>query len=189
MRLFFAIELPREVKDRIAELESDLRPRLRSARWVSPANVHLTLRFLGETNAEVAERIGGRLREELETRVSFALKFQGVGAFPNPVRPRVLWVGTLGAPEALFELQSLVEETVRTEGFPPETRAFEPHLTIARFRHRERGLGALLAPMENRSLGEMKVAELVCFESHLSPAGASYSAQGRFEIGGRAGII
>lgn len=189
MRLFLAIELPREVRERIAELQAELRPRLRLARWVPPSNVHLTLRFLGETSADVAQRIGKRLEEELVSRAAFVLKFRGVGAFPSARRPRVLWIGTLEAPRELFRLQSVVEEAARVEGFSPETRPFEPHLTIARFRRPERGLERVLASIGQPSFGEMRVSELVCFESRLCPSGASYSPLARFEIGRTAGII
>ena len=120
MRLFLAIELPQEVKDRIDELQSELRPRLSSARWVPPSNVHVTLRFLGETSAAVAHRLGERFERELMSQAPFVLKFRGAGAFPSSARPRVLWVGIDEAPQALFRLQSLVEEAARAEGFPRE---------------------------------------------------------------------
>ncbi len=189
MRLFLAIELPQEVKDRIDELQSELRPRLSSARWVPPSNVHVTLRFLGETSAAVADRLGERLEREPMRQAPFVLKFRGVGAFPSSARPRVLWVGIHEAPEALFRLQSLVEEAARAEGFPRETRSFEPHLTIARFRHPDPALASLLSTMGEPSLGQMTASELVCVESRLSPAGASHRALGRFEIARTAGII
>ena len=98
MRLFLAIELLQEVKDRINELRSELRPRLSFARWVSPSNVHVTLRFLGETSATVADHLGERVKGELMSQARFVLKFRGLGAFTSSARPRVLWVGIDEAP-------------------------------------------------------------------------------------------
>jgi len=92
-----------------AELERELRPLARRARWVRPEAMHLTLRFFGEVPAESVETLGARLSEAFAGLSAFDLDMRGCGVFPERGNPRVLWVGAPDAPGALFELQSRAE--------------------------------------------------------------------------------
>lgn len=175
MRVFLALELGEDLRAGVEALLRELGPRLRQARWVPPENVHLTLRFLGETSEEVVRGLVERLRPALDGVPPFAVTFAGLGVFPDPRRPRVLWVGVPSPPPALFEAQSAIERAVREAGLSPERRPFEPHLTVARFRRPERRVGAVLdAFPTDRVLGTLDVSEVTCFESELGREKASY---------------
>ncbi len=176
MRVFLAIDLDGAVRGRIAELaDVGSEPSLvRRARWVRPEALHLTLRFFGEVPVEGVESLGAALAEALAGLPAFALALRGCGVFPERGRPRILWVGLASPPKALFELQSRAEACARALGFAPEKRRFEPHLTVARFRERERDPGSLLQAFRDRDFGVSAVTEAILFESELSSSGARY---------------
>lgn len=174
MRVFLALDLGSEVRGRLAQLEYELRPLIRRARWVRPEALHLTLRFFGEVPAEGVETLASSLAEALSGLPAFALHFRGCGVFPERRKPRVLWVGVSEPPPALFELQSRAEAVARARGFPPEQRRFDPHLTVARFREPEKGVESILSSVGDRDFGGTKIEEAILFDSHLSPAGSSY---------------
>jgi 2'-5' RNA ligase len=174
MRVFLALDLGSEVRGKLAELERELRPLARRARWVRPESMHLTLRFFGELSADGVESLAARLGESFAGLPAFDLDLRGCGFFPDRGNPRIFWVGAPDAPEALFELQSRAEAVARALGFAPERRRFEPHLTVARFRGRERGIESILSSCRGRDFGRTPIEEAVLFESRLSPEGSSY---------------
>jgi 2'-5' RNA ligase len=128
MRLFVAIDLPDHVAGQVRALCHGLS----AAQWSNPAQLHLTLRFLGELPEDRAEALKVQLQ-----RVShppFQLGLHGVGVFPRNRRPaRVLWAGVTPL-EPIVALKAAIDEVV---GADPETseRGFSPHLTLARFRN------------------------------------------------------
>jgi 2'-5' RNA ligase len=108
-----------------------------------PENWHFTLRFLGSTEAGRRDELIERLSS---TRFgsSFDLAFDRLGAFPNPGRARVVWIGTGAGHERLERIAARVEEICRAVGFEPEKRTFKAHLTIARMREPQ-SVAALLS--------------------------------------------
>ena len=183
MRVFLAVDLDAEVRGRLAELERELRPLVRRARWVRPEALHLTLRFFGEVPAAGVEPLATSLEDAFAGLPAFALDFRGCGVFPDRGNPRVLWAGITSPPPALFELQSRTESVARALGFAPERRRFEPHLTLARFREPEREINSLLGSCRGRAFGAAQIAEAILFESHLAPAGASYERVRTYPLG------
>ncbi len=126
-RLFVAIDLPDAVKTQLAQLQANVA----GAKWVNREQMHLTLRFIGETSLEQIK--------ELETGLAaiqaapFSFQLSGVGHFPPRGKARVLWVG-LPHVEALQHLQAQIEQVVTHCGFEPADHPFSPHITLARFR-------------------------------------------------------
>ena len=128
IRLFAAIDLPDTVKDSIQGICGGLP----GARWVDLQQLHLTLRFIGEVDNGLFDKIKASLAEI--TEASFSLTVQGVGFFPPKRTPRVLWVGIQGD-GTLARLAGEIEETlVLKNGIEPERHPFSPHITIARFK-------------------------------------------------------
>ena len=126
MRLFVALELPWELRQRVAMLSGAGIP---GARWVPPENYHLTLRFIGEMPGYRAEEIDASLA--VLKAPGFSLTLAGVGTFHKGGRSVSLWVGVERNP-ALDHLQSKVETALQRCGLEPERRRFTPHLTLAR---------------------------------------------------------
>jgi len=184
MRLFVAVDLPGPIRAALAEQQKSFRDSLGKAglgaRWVNPAGIHLTLKFLGHVQDERLNEISQALAR-LGGFTPFQVEVKGFGCFPTPNRPRVLWAG-LEAPPDLARLASKVEESMEKLGFEREQREFNPHLTLARFKE-PRPLPALRELVEVRSdvpLGRFEICDYFLFESKLHPGGAEYRKLAQF---------
>lgn len=185
-RLFVAVALPREVKAALAVHRAELEPGLPTLRWVRPEGIHLTLKFLGDVPTERLNDVRGALSRCVEDQAGALIRLEtaGVGVFPNPRAPRVLWVGFDQVSDRLYHLQRCVEEAAKGLGFPPERRPFRPHLTVGRFRRQLRRverewLASCLTRDAERTFGGLTVSRLSLFRSTLLPGGARYD-----EVGG-----
>lgn len=183
IRAFVAVDLPEELRIRLGELIDRLSARIGrgTVRWVRPQGIHLTLKFLGDVGAARTEEIAGAVRSVTERHRPFQVEVGGVGCFPGPGRPRVLWVGVKEPAGALAKLQGEVEAGLAALGFPREDRPFSPHLTLARVRREASPVeaakaGAFVAGLPSEILGEVEVGRVTLFRSELRPAGPVYTA-------------
>jgi len=184
MRAFIAIEASAEVRAAVSALATELGDRVQKARWIPSANLHLTLRFLGDTDEAIASALSNELGPIVSECAPFRLEFRGIGFFPSPRRPRVLSALIPQPPRELHELYRRVEATVNEHGFPPERRAFTPHLTFARFRTPSGGLREIQTELQNRTFGHTSVEEVIVFESVLKRSGAVYHPRARLPLRG-----
>ena len=182
MRLFIAIELPDDLKRLLGRLRSDIP----GARWVPTEQIHLTMAFLGEVEESTQERLKGELARIYVP--AFQLRFTGIGCFPNPRRPRVVWIGL--EPEALLtELAARVREAVLTCGIPQEERPFSPHITLARLKVPSfREIGVLIEQHQKQKLPPFQVREFKLFESRLTPQGAIHTPLNVFSLSAAGGL-
>ena len=175
IRAFIAVSLDSKVIDKIAGVSAQLKPQIAGVRWVAPVNFHLTLKFLGDIDEALIEPIGGVLREQLRLFPRFTINAKGLGVFPGPKRPRVLWVGLTG--DELILLASRVESALQPLGFAPESRTFTPHLTIGRWRQSDRAPkshGRELEDWRVHDFGRSNVESVRLIRSVLKPDGATY---------------
>jgi len=182
-RCFVAVDVAPAVRDEVAAVTEALRRVGGDVRWVSAENLHVTLKFLGQTRAERLDAVRAALARVAAVTASFDVVARGIGTFPGAARARVVWVGLSG--EALPALAAAVDAQLALEGFPPEVRAFAPHLTVGRVRG-PRGwprVLAAMAPYCDKSFGRSAVREVVLYQSHLQPQGARYTALDRFSLG------
>ena len=193
VRCFVAIELPAEARQCIGTLVAGLREaEVRGLRPVNPEAVHLTLKFLGDVPASQVDAVAAALEGAAAAAHPFDLELRGLGAFPDLRRPRVLWVGVGGDLEALQQLYGALEAALAALlygaleaalaalGFPPEGRAFTPHLTLARLRDgtppQERARAAAhLTSLEWEEGAAVPVGGVSLVRSTLRPGGAVYS--------------
>ena len=180
MRLFVALQIPDSIRNDYAALIDDLR-RLdakaspKKPKWVRLENLHVTLKFIGNTDpAKLASiRTGlSSVRSPQEVRLHLC----NIGFFPNANRPRVIWAG-MHASENIAALARAVDRQVASLGFPAEDRAFAPHVTLARLD--PPGISAeLRAAVEKhttRDFGMLHTSEFHLIESKLKPSGAEYT--------------
>ncbi len=184
MRLFVALEIPRAVRDNLATLIRELRTADRKARWVRPENIHVTLKFIGETPAEKVQDIRDAL-SGVHFERGVELSFRGLGFFPNAKRPSVLWAGIDASPN-LRSLAGGIESSLEKLGFPREQRPFVPHLTIARFQtpRIHEPLQSATAQSSGREFGSLRTHEFHLIESKLKPSGAEYTTIESFRFAG-----
>ena len=181
LRAFIAVELPPEIHKAIESETAPLRAALDSSlvRWVPTSNIHLTLKFLGGVSPANVELLTQMLSVEVNQYESFTIKFEGLGAFPNPRRPRVIWIG-IQVPAGFEALQHGIEAAAATLGYPAEKRPFSPHLTIGRVKQNAGPAGMqkirnVLEEMKVGALGTVKANAVHLFKSDLKPTGAVYT--------------
>lgn len=184
MRLFIAVDLPASLRDGLAALQARLRPDCAGWRWVRPEGIHLTLRFLGEVEAQRDSACRSAWREAVRPLPPFSFALEGIGRFPPAGLPRVLWVGVSesGPGGVLQRLAGRLERAARECGFPPERRRFSPHLTLARA---ARGRRPEWPGRAECRIGErVEVDRVLLFLSELHPSGARYTALDSFDLEG-----
>ena len=177
-RIFCAVELPPEIRDRLHDHAARIRKTFpeASASWSKPENVHLTLKFFGNVPTQNLSKISAPCSRVAEEFRSFQISIGGTGVFPRRSRPQVLWIGVEDSSGRLLDLQGRLEEEFAREGFPKEDRGFRPHLTIARLRKPEDARTLAETHIQtNFPLTAMRVNELVLFRSQLSPRGSIYT--------------
>lgn len=177
MRAFIGVPIDRTTSAKISAVAAELKHLLPEVRWVAEANLHFTLKFLGDVEEAQIEPISHALVDALRPFSRFTLNAKGLGVFPDLRRARVLWVGLQGGNLAALALK--VESTMVSLGFAPELRNFKPHLTIGRWRRFDgspKKLAEALERWQGFEFGRSEVEEVIFFHSVLKPEGAVYQS-------------
>jgi 2'-5' RNA ligase len=194
MRLFIALDIDNAIRERIAQFIQGVEGFAPDARWAKPESLHVTLKFIGEQSDTAVEPI--KLALASVSASAAEIHFRGFGFFPTANSPRVFWIGMEAGPQ-LASLASAIDGTTAALGVPKETRAFSPHLTLARgpggsgsprrqrsdapnrnFQRLQEKLAALPAP----EFGTMTARDFFLYQSQLSPKGSRYTRLERFEL-------
>ena len=192
LRLFVALDLPAEAKAALAATVGQLQSVIPAGvRWVNPAGIHLTLKFLRDTEAGLVTPLRAALREMAAgDPLPFPLHLDGLGVFPNPRELRVIYAGVGGDLDSLAEAQRQVEQAIARLGFPQEKRPFHPHLTLGRVRDgaaaaARRQMGDAIATQAAALSPEYAwmAGEIHLIRSVLTPSGAVYTTLGRAALG------
>ncbi|HVX30660.1 MAG TPA: RNA 2',3'-cyclic phosphodiesterase [Nitrolancea sp.] len=185
-RLFVAIDLPEDVKQRAVHMRRTLEADGWRARWVRPEALHLSLRFYGDQPVESVPALIERLRSAAHEARSFELNAAGAGIFPNERRPRVIWLGVHDRSGTLTRLATAVERESRAYGIEAETRPFRPHITLARVRPND---SATIHDVQRHLAGFERIGELPFVVDHFSliqsdlrREGPIYTVIERFEL-------
>lgn len=173
MRLFTGLDLSEEVVHSLQKLLDRLQPTARIS-WSPVENLHITTKFIGEWPEERLEKLKSALTA-LEPRPPISVHIRQVGFFPNPHAPRVFWCG-IEAP-GLESLASATERATSALGIPAETRAFSPHLTLARIKERLnlQPLREAIATLPSQDFGRFMADRFFLYQSRLSPKGSVYT--------------
>lgn len=188
IRAFVAIELPSQIKAALAQLQGSLRTsKSASVKWVNPEGVHLTLKFLGNVDEAEIPALTKALSEAVRGVAPFSLQLGDPGAFPTAHAPRVVWVGVGGEIEPLCTLHNNIDRVLTPLGFPPEKRAFSPHLTLGRVRDEaspseKKRLGENVAKLKTGEKSSLRVESICLIRSTLTREGAVYSQLASFAL-------
>lgn len=149
-------------------------------RWVAPQNIHLTLKFLGNSNPSSVRALQLALARIAENTAPFQLRARGLGCFPNAHRPNNVWVGLEGDVQHAALLARQIDNTCATLGFARDERGFTPHLTLGRVKREasnaERAaLGSYVAGIASETYGIIDARALVFISSDLRPDGPIYT--------------
>jgi RNA 2',3'-cyclic 3'-phosphodiesterase len=194
MRLFIALDIADEIRERLTRFMDGVRNFAPDARWVHPESLHVTLKFIGEQPESHVEQIQHTL--ESVNSAACDIHFTGYGFFPTPKSARVFCIGMQAGPE-LSALASDIDDQMPALGIEKETRVFSPHLTLARGAgrsgapQRRRGdranstfqrLQEKLASLPAPEFGTMTAREFYLYQSQLSPKGSKYTKLAAFGL-------
>lgn len=176
MRLFIALPLPGSVKEQLIELKQPIE----GVRWESKSKLHLTLKFLGDTDPDQLEELANALDSIKYS--PFSIDVKGFGYFPTGKQPKVLWAGVVKN-EDLVRLQQAIEDKCTSLGFEAETRPFKPHITIARANGvSKRDVMSFINQHKQFGLVDVPVKEFVLYESKLGSEGARHKRRCTFKL-------
>ena len=170
MRTFVAIEVNNNnVLNSIRQVQSELNIK---AKPVELHNMHFTVQFLGEVSEEMIRKISDTLNGiEFST---FSITFTGIGAFPKPNSPRVIWVGVNDGIDELGKLAETIRSKLSDIGFSPDKK-FKPHVTIFRVKNKIESLTSKLEKFSSYSFGKQEISEIKLKKSELTPNGPIYT--------------
>ena len=172
LRLFVAVEPPREMRAQLYAALGSLRERYEGVKWEQEDKLHFTLKFLGEVSEAVVPQIEASLQRIAEATRSFPAAFGGVGCFPSLSRPRIIWAGLRQGGQEMSALQTKIERELVAIGFEPERKPFRPHLTVGRIKRRVR-----LMNLDEHELPArvFTIGEVLLKKSKLTPRGSLYT--------------
>jgi len=186
MRCFLAIELPREVLQRLVALQEELQSVRREVRWTRPEHIHLTLKFFGEVADGDLPEVHNVARAIAARVEPIDLEVRGAGCFPPGGPVRIVWAGVVGPPPVLVECWQACEHGFAELGFKPEQRDYRPHLTIGRVRNARASqqIRSAVDQQDSFSGGQFVAEGLTLFQSVLSRSGPTYTALARMPFSG-----
>ncbi len=185
IRTFIAIDLGKTIRDRCLALQDTLARGGVELKWVEEENLHLTLLFLGEVEDRTLPALCQAVADCCAEHNPFPLSVESVGCFPNPRRPRVVWVGVgTGAAEVAALHDALEPPLLELGCYRREDRAYTPHITLGRVKGDEptEALAAALARQAKWRGGETDVREVRVFSSELTPRGPIYTVLSRAKL-------
>ena len=189
IRSFLAIRLNIEVVHSLSDVQLKLRDVCEESNvkvsWVPPPNMHVTMRFLGQVTAPMAHALKEMLGSVLANFHTFELEVSGLGTFPSPERPRIIWAGLNEGSEHLERLYKLISDRLISAGFNIDEKPFKSHVTLGRIkRGNSDALSAFIAE-NNTSFGTSVVRNLYCYRSDLKSTGAEHHVLWRLPFVGR----
>lgn len=180
MRLFTGIALPPQVSGNLSQLIRSLRPAA-NVRWSEAGNLHITTKFIGEWPEDRLDELIDLLHGATR-RPPVGISVEGIGWFPNPHSPRVLFAG-VKAGQPLAETAAATEDAAAAAGIPREKRPFRPHLTLARIRDASvplAGLRQAIAALDNQQWGRFTADSFSLYLSKPGPQGSIYTQLAEF---------
>ncbi|MFC1551023.1 RNA 2',3'-cyclic phosphodiesterase [Candidatus Latescibacterota bacterium] len=177
MRTFIAVEIPAEIKNKIGRYADSMRDSFQNVKWVSPENLHLTLKFLGEINEEDVDSLIECMNPVFSDFRSFDLMLEHTGCFPSNKNPRVIWIGSDGGADNLLDIFQELEHCLETVGIDRDERMFSPHLTIGRVKRSHGKHGShttITGDIPEFEPATFRVNSIALIKSTLTPQGPIY---------------
>lgn len=172
MRAFIAIDIG--INEKIREIYELLGKTKARLKLVEPQNIHLTIKFLGEIDSSMVEKIKNEMEEAIEGIKPFVAKLKGIGAFPDERHIRVIWIGFYDDGETI-NISKNIDERLAKYGFRKE-KDYKPHVTIARMKSREgrEEIRRIIEENKEKEFGEIKCQAIKLKQSILTPQGPIY---------------
>lgn len=172
MRTFIAVEVPKEVQEKVGLYINGLKELVKGVKWVLSNNLHFTIKFLGEIEESKLKEIQRCVSEAVADIRLFTISLSGMGFYPSEKNPKVIWIGTDGGVDNMIDIFQHLEESLEQQGFDREAKTFSPHLTIGRVKR----FSKVKVPegLPEFETIQFEVAGLAVMKSTLTPAGPIY---------------
>ena len=186
IRLFIALETPAAVREALVRTIAELRTVDADVRWEAEDKLHATLKFLGDTPEARLEAVLAGLDRTGSATAPLTITYTGLGFFPSPRQPRIIWAGLLEPTGTLADFHARIETSMGALGFTEESRAFHPHVTLGRVKS-PRGAAALRARVETCTFDQPPITlhEVALIKSDLRPSGSVYTTLKRISLTGK----
>ena len=187
-RTFIAVETSADIRANAVALQESLAKTGAEVKWTTSETMHITLLFLGEVDDRELHSICRAVKDVAATEPAFPLRVSGVGAFPTPRRPKILWAGITEGAEELKCLYEKLEGKLFDLGcYRKEERGYTPHLTLGRAKSEADGfaLASALPKLIDWDGGRTVVEEVLVFGSVLQKGGPEHTVLGRGELAGK----
>jgi len=184
-RIFAAVDISNEAKDKISEYIKNLKSEFSDLRvgWEKTEKLHLTLKFHGNIDDSDLQKLNDAAMETAGQIPKFNLQTTATGAFPSRKKARVLWLGIKDKKGTLQKLSEGFEINCAKHGFAKDTRSFKAHLTIARLREPGKSKELIEKHLETKiEPAQFEVSEIVIYESHLQKTGSIYSVVSKHKL-------
>lgn len=180
-RIFIGIKAPDDMKEDLVKIQQELKLAELKAKFVESENLHINLKFLGNTPQEEIEKISFAIQNSAEKFQKFNVSVNGLGVFPELKNPRVIWAGV--SSEELINFHSILEKNLSEIGIPKDSRKFTPHITLARISSANKAELEKTMHAHKDNIGDFEVSEISMIESELSEKGPKYSDLRKFRLG------
>ena len=177
IRCFVAIEIPEAIQTRLVSVQEELREHIRGASWVKRENIHLTLKFLGDVAPNQINIIKNTIEQVAGARSPFLMEIGGIGAFPNLVRPRIIWAGMKTGADEVTAIAREINSGLSRRGYARDEKKFRPHFTLARLKSRMnlKSLVHVFQLYDTMNGATLIVDRIRVVQSRLKPSGAVYT--------------
>jgi len=188
LRLFFAINLPLDIKRKLGNLQAYLQTTQVNVKWVEQQNLHLTVKFLGEVDGNRVSEISQTVKKTVAGTGSFELIFNELGFFPGARRPKVVWLAVAGEVDKFLLLHRRLEESLAALGWASDSQNFVPHLTLGRLRTLQASellVSKVDEVRKNWSSSSVVVSSIELMKSQLTPEGPIYQVLESIKLNSR----
>ncbi|HEV3203129.1 MAG TPA: RNA 2',3'-cyclic phosphodiesterase [Gemmataceae bacterium] len=185
IRTFIGVEIGKTIRERAVALQEILARASTEVKWVEPENLHVTLLFLGEVEDREVARVCKIVADCAQNERAFPMTVATVGCFPNPHRPRIVWIGIGEGAQALCRIHDAMELPLLELGYRREERRYTPHITLGRVKSDRPPdqFSSALAKKAGWQGGDITVTEILIMSSELTPQGPKYTILGRAPLG------
>ncbi len=176
IRSFIAIELTEEVRDKLINIQANLKQAGADVKWVKKNNIHLTLKFLGNIGSDNIENVTKALEELGNNNSRFTAELSEIGAFPRMDSPRIIWIGVEKGAKKLCDIVEGLEDLLEKIGLPKEEKEFHPHITLGRVKSSFNKIHLIkkLKEITLQDKNVLNIEKLTLFKSTLTPKGPIY---------------
>lgn len=185
IRIFIGVEINDQTRKRLLDEMAYLKRTAPAVKWAPPENLHFTLKFIGNIPTADLGEVLTATEEAAKEVEPFTLSIEGLGCFPDPERPRIIWAGCGMGSDDMTRLAKSIEDACAEFGYQPEKRLYTPHLTLGRVKHPRDAaeLAPLIEDGRREHFGDVYVDSAVVFMSELKRKGARYTPMQHSPLG------